>query len=103
MTPDKLHARFKELTTQMVDICEKKNKDYANQADALANFRRCERLGVTMLKGMLVRMSDKMERMGNLLDRPPAVEDEAIEDTAMDTAIYSLLFLIALEDKKRNP
>lgn len=100
MTPDKLVVRFKELTAQMVDICEKKNRDYAKQTDALANFRKCETIGVSLLKGMLVRLGDKYERAGNLLDRPPAVQDESLEDTALDSAIYWVLFLIALEDQK---
>jgi hypothetical protein len=100
MTPDQLLERFVVLTGEMVKICERKNRDYAKETDAFANFRRCETIGVPMLKGMLVRMTDKLERMGNLLDRPPAVQDEAIEDTAMDAAIYSLLFLIALEEQQ---
>jgi hypothetical protein len=46
---------------------------------------------VSTPRGMLVRMQDKMQRMSNLIDRPPAVVSESIEDTCMDLGMYAFI------------
>ncbi len=81
---------------RMIDITARKNKDYTGDSvDPFANFRMVEKLGVTdTARGMLVRMSDKFVRICNLIDgRQAQVKDEAIEDTLLDLANYSILMM----------
>ena len=48
MTSEQLIAYFEAVTTQMVDVCKKKNADYAGSVDGdvFANFTRVEVLGI---------------------------------------------------------
>jgi hypothetical protein len=73
-----------------------KNADYANSSDPFANFKLSEMVGVPVEKGMLVRMTDKLKRISNLCDKPPAVASESCEDTCLDLAAYSLILLLWL-------
>lgn len=84
-----------------LDIHTAKNKDYASDGDAFANFRQVENLGLcTVEQGIMVRMSDKFSRIANLLTRPAAVADEKIEDTIHDLITYAALLKAYLHEKK---
>ncbi len=92
--------RFEQITKDMLDLTKRKNTDYANKDNAFANFNMVTLLTnghISPFDALLVRMSDKMQRMANLLDRKPAVKDEKIIDTAMDLAIYAIIFRIMWE------
>jgi len=92
---------FKKYTDKMVAITTAKNKDYSEGADAFKNFRQCESLGICRGdKGILVRMSDKMTRISNLLDKEAMVADEKIEDTLIDLAVYSIILSIYLKEQR---
>lgn len=96
-TPQEKYLRvFKELTDGMVALTTRKNADYAGSADPYKNFREFGTMG------FLVRMSDKWSRIKNLLGsgKAPSVKDEAIEDTLMDLATYSLLLITWLRAEK---
>ena len=92
--------RLAELYKLNVEISRKKNADYADTHDPFQNFRACEIYGVAADQGILVRMSDKMMRISNLLTRPAAVEDESLLDSLSDLANYSMILRIYLEQKK---
>jgi hypothetical protein len=81
-------------------IARAKNADYAGDADVFANFRRSELVGVPVARGILVRLTDKLARISNLLDKPPAVADERLTDT-IDDAISYLAILGAWLDAQR--
>lgn len=88
----------------MSETTERKNKDYAGGGDAFANFRMCEELGLCSVeKGILVRMSDKMSRIANLLDKEAAVKDESVTDTLLDLAVYSIILKIYMEENQDKP
>lgn len=58
--------------------------------DTYANFRKSEKLGVPAHIGTAVRMSDKFERLANLLRDPNnQVDTEGVLDTLLDIAIYA--------------
>ena len=78
-----------------LQLVRRKNQDYANSGDPFKNFNMSNQVGVLPARGILVRVSDKISRISNLLDRPAAVENEAIEDTIND-AINYLAILSAL-------
>lgn len=73
----------------------KKNNDYAKEGDPFHNFRRHG------LKGILVRIDDKLCRLDNFLDNGVlSVEDESVVDTLEDVVNYCVLFRGLLEEKK---
>jgi hypothetical protein len=94
-----LVARLQELSNANVQLALRKNADYANSDDPFANFKTSTIVGVPVEKAFLVRMGDKLARIGNLLDRPAEVKDESIGDTLSDLANYALLLRIWLEQR----
>lgn len=99
---------FFTLISHMVETFISKNSDYAGNdrvgADALANFMSATELGVTPLKGILVRCQDKWKRIQNLTreERVGMVRSEAVEDTMLDLAVYMIL-AIMINKTTNNP
>lgn len=98
---------FEKTLEEMKKIMIAKNHDYAGELDAFKNFRYCEELGICSTEqGLMVRMSDKMSRISNLLSSDAMVKDEKITDTLQDLANYSIILKCWLETKndssKRN-
>jgi len=97
-----LLAHLANLATHDMAIAAAKNHDYAGGADPLANFRECERFGVDMASGIMVRLSDKWSRLTNLFGSDPAlakVADETLLDTVEDMRIYlGILHYVLSED-----
>lgn len=78
---------------KMKTTCIKKNMDYGSSVfkqPVLAP-------NLPVPTAILVRMSDKIQRLSNLLEREDQslVQDEACTDTMVDLAAYAVLFLIA--------
>lgn len=91
----------KEMCDKARSISQAKNNDYSAPAErgndpfaVFANFMQAERLNIcTVEQGFMVRISDKLSRLSNLL-RPghkQMVMDEKVEDTMLDTINYLLL------------
>lgn len=76
-----------------------KNHDYATGEDPFLNFRASQHVGVDPKRGILVRMMDKMSRVGNLLDKPAAV-NESLSDTLLDIANYANLLNALLHEEE---
>lgn len=94
--------RFKETTDTMYAITSAKNADYSweDNVDAFANFRVVEAIGAASVEQWFItRITDKLTRITNLTKQKAHVKDEAIEDTLLDLANYSILFKLFLEDK----
>jgi hypothetical protein len=91
-----ISQEFLDLVETMSDLHRRKNAGYSgvDNPDAWANFRESENFGVPAYLGCLVRMSDKWTRIKNLL-RSAANDQvsESIEDTMLDLAVYSLIFI----------
>lgn len=95
---------FRRLAEEKIGLTNRKNMDYANADDAFANFKLIEVLTngkITTEEGILVRMTDKIQRVANLLYKKEAVNDEKINDTLQDLAIYSDILNICLKNKIR--
>lgn len=104
MTQEEYLNRFEQIVAEMAILTRAKNADYAGVGDAFKNFRLCEHLGITdTARGILVRMTDKFQRISNLIDRAGAVHDEKIEDTLKDLAIYSIILLVFLSKAPGRP
>jgi len=96
---DRLFRTHDELCKAARTIMRKKNADYANEEDPLANFRRWGALG------FVVRLDDKLSRLGNFVKRGMFdVEDESLTDTLLDLVNYSVLlaFFVSEEKAKRG-
>jgi hypothetical protein len=79
-----------------------KNNDYGgSNNDPFANFRNSTIAGVSVEKGILVRLMDKMSRISTLLDKEAMVKDEKITDTIEDAINYLAIMkaYINLKDK----
>lgn len=88
---------FHRLLEQISELHDQKNHDYAEDSDPLSNFRRCERMGVPMLTGLLVRMTDKWSRIEQLTGGKTP-KNESLRDSLIDNAVYSLLAVLALDE-----
>ena len=77
-------------------LCDDKNTDYAQVQEPFSNFEMVEALKICDTStGILVRISDKIARISNLLKRNGcrAIEEEKVEDTMLDLINYSVILL----------
>ena len=102
--PTELHAN--PLLQDMCDTfsacyetATRKNHDYGgSNNDPYANFRNSTIAGVSVERGILVRLMDKMSRISTLLDKEAMVIDEAVDDTIDDAINY----LAILKSYRKN-
>lgn len=91
---ESLEEKFDKIYLKTKEILLRKNKDYGDN-----NLLRHGEFG------LLVRMSDKLARLENLIqreDRAPDVKDETLEDTLLDLIGYSVNYLRLLDEGKFN-
>jgi len=69
---------------------QKKNGDYGN-----------ENINILGLKGCYVRISDKTQRLKQLVwdEKEKQVEDETVEDTLLDLAGYAIISYLLLKNQ----
>lgn len=93
------NPKFDKLIAEIVELHNKKNHDYAKDEDPLSNFRRCEAFGIPSYKGVLVRLSDKWSRVEQLsAGKQP--KNESLRDSLIDSAVYSLIAVLLLDEQK---
>ncbi len=103
MTQEKYLERFNQVTEYLNTLTARKNSDYAGENNAFQNFNLIEILTsgkISTSAGILVRITDKVQRIANLLAKPPAVVEEAIEDSLLDLAVYSIIEYLWLTSGK---
>lgn len=97
MKSEKYLNRFISLQQYKIGLTQRKSADYAGQENAFKNFQLIEVLTdgrISAAAGILVRMTDKLQRIANLLARPPQVVTESLDDACNDLAVYSdILYL----------
>lgn len=77
-----------QLQAEQLETFRKKNADYG---DSFAEYGPV---------GVLIRIGDKLKRLQNVDERRVVlVEDEGVRDTVMDLAIYSLMFVMLLDEE----
>jgi hypothetical protein len=94
--------RFEDLSREHFALTERKNKDYAGEDNPFRNFELIEVLTngrISTADGILVRMSDKIQRVANLLAKDPDVVGESILDSLDDLSIYAKILRIHLEEQ----
>jgi hypothetical protein len=109
MTRDELYTFFERYQAQAKRLSQKKNEDYARSDNPFENFDQCGEYG------FVTRMSDKMTRLKNVLERiernrvlaehgiaaeENGVFDESVEDTLMD--LFNYCWLLAAYRESRS-
>ncbi|KAB7198371.1 nucleotide modification associated domain-containing protein [Clostridium beijerinckii] len=85
--------KVKEISNEIAELLEKKNKDYGNSFD-----KTVEEYGAT---AYLLRIEDKISRLKSITkNKEILVTDESMEDTIKDIAGYSILMLNYLQAKQ---
>ena len=85
--------RFREITENMADLYERKNKDYGDSFGKLNNE-------FGEIAG-LIRLSDKLNRLKMLVDSTAEV-NESKKDTLIDLANYAIMQLMWLEGEENE-
>lgn len=83
---------------RILETVLRKNKDYGSSA--LLPPVLLPSIGTRA--SILIRMSDKIGRLSQLLQAPPEVIDESIADTVDDLIGYSLLLQVAMGREENN-
>jgi hypothetical protein len=78
--------RFREVQGEDAELCERKNRAYGD--------KNLTRFGP---RGLVVRMTDKMERLINLVWNGKKGGDETAIETARDMENYAVLLVMAIE------
>lgn len=92
MEDDRLIKNLEETYRNCLETARRKNKDYGGKDnDPYANFRKSTVVGVSVEKGILVRMLDKISRISTLLENEAMVSDEKIIDTCDDLINYTAI------------
>ena len=100
MTTKEFIDSLTQTFAKCLEISKSKNMDYAGQDDPFRNFKNAEVVGVSIERGIMVRVMDKISRISNLLDKPADVSSEKIEDTIIDAINYLNILKARLESKK---
>lgn len=80
---------IENIYRECIGIVKKKNHDYAKDSDPYSNFRLAELLGIGVEKAILLRVSDKIARISNVLDNGGITAvDENIKETLKDAINY---------------
>ena len=104
----KMRAR---LNARADELLVNKGNDYNSQqqeaGDTLFNLRACFLLGIvgSPVDGILVRMSDKMQRLISLTraNVVQKVKDESLEDTVVELRNYADYLLAMVKEAKGQP
>lgn len=91
---------FRVIIKEIDSLHYKKNHDYAG-GNYLSDLIASSRAGITPWKNALLRLQQKMSRLESFAKQGEfMVDDEKLEDTCKDLAVYSILCLILYKNKK---
>lgn len=107
-TQEDLLNHIEAVFEDAVLLVDRKNQDYSGESsDPFRAFKRSEEITFIPAEvGILVRISDKLARLGSLLRKDagelPAVSDEGVEDTILDAINYLAILHAYLTDKENG-
>jgi hypothetical protein len=85
-----------------MEVAIRKNNDYGgSKNNPFANFENATVAGVTVERGILVRLMDKMSRISTLLEKEAMVKDEAITDRIVDAINYLAILKSYINQKNK--
>ena len=96
-------ASFIAVLDEIRDLHLRKTLDYGSDADALANIRSgADLLGIPAWQACLIRVADKMTRLGNVI-RSGRCEFDGVPDTLLDGAAYLAISLVLYRESTDGP
>jgi len=101
MTTKEFSRHIENTFKECLVLAKKKNADYAGKEDPFKNFDSVKLIGVDAKHGIMVRLMDKITRIGNLLEKEPKVVEEKIEDTINDGINYLAILKAKIHDENR--
>jgi hypothetical protein len=92
----------KETCDNCREVMRKKNADYSGgTGDPYANFRISEMFGIHPVMGIVLRMTDKLQRIRAFTKNGVlAVESESVDDAADDLVNYAILIKGLLREER---
>jgi hypothetical protein len=98
-----LSQKFHDTLAEMGELHDRKQADYGRPAtggdvgDPFANIRSITAFGLPAWAGSAVRMGDKMRRIEAAV-RGQHLQNESVEDSFLDIAVYAIIGLILLRE-----
>lgn len=102
------HPEFYEILYGLADLHSRKNKDYASQADPMANFRRvgdlCEKYNIfnapipAELKVAIIYMLKQFDAYMKLLGSGEKGGVEGVPERLQDVSVYSIIEMILYKE-----
>jgi len=84
-----------------LELVKRKNEDYAVEVNPFQNFDFAKLIGLKPEQAILVRVSDKLARVSNLLRKDDvSVVEESIQDTCLDMLNYLAILMAYMENEK---
>jgi len=100
MTLEQQLQHFDTLVAKMREVLISKGNDYAND-DKLSNFKTAgPNAGLTPEQNCLSLIATKVARLGTLFNSGKLPSNEAISDSVMDLANYSILLHMIINENK---
>lgn len=101
---EKLIALHEETCTTCRDVMRQKNADYSGgESDPYANFRIAEMFGLHPVTGILLRVTDKLQRIRAFIKNGvTAVEGETVDDACDDIVNYAILMKGLLREQREK-
>lgn len=102
MTLDNLLSLHEETTTRCREIMRQKNMDYSGgDGDPFANFRIAECFGLHPVTGIILRVTDKLQRVRAFIKNGVcAVDGESVDDACDDLVNYAILMKGLLREER---
>jgi hypothetical protein len=103
MNRDELLKMHDETCVNARVTMEKKNQDYTGSTnDVFANFRITQFIGVEPELGILMRVSDKIQRLATFINKGELkVQNESAADAIEDIINYVILLKGMIQDKSK--
>lgn len=103
MTREEFKKSIEETFNKGLSIVARKNNDYAKGDDPFRNFKFANLVGLSVEKAILVRISDKLARISNVLDKKSiSVVDESLDDTIIDAINYLAILKAWVEENQHS-
>lgn len=92
---------YLDVLDELRDLTLKKRAGYSPGDDPYKNFRMSQTFGIDPVKGIMIRVMDKIARIASLLENPANDQvAESLRDTMLDAGNY-LLIAVAYQDAER--
>ena len=104
-TDDESHPssqRFHKIMGELVDLHDKKQKDYGTDEDPFNNIRSsAKEWGIPAWVGAMLRATDKVRRLQKFADKGE-LANESVIDAFDDLAVYAVIARVMYEEDKEE-